>query len=186
MIATLSTKYFHLRIYVETNTVYVKRQIKELMNWWKHEPEKYFSFWNRKKMLKFKFDTNQSSLNWPAKGTYYFKKSKNKETKPPTSIQARMVSEVFCKTGKQFHSQVPEGSQKKTGDSIYKSKKRTIAILPLAMKDINENKSRMRTAAFKHSSIFYGWHVKCFIKLPLPCKASRWQRSTPVKCQGTK
>lgn len=70
------------------------------------------------------------------------------------SPRFRKVSEVFCRTGKQFPLQVPEGTEKKTGDSIYKSKKRTIAMLPLATKDTNEIKSRSGRATVERAARF--------------------------------
>lgn len=81
------------------------------------------------------------------------RKSSNKEAKPLTSIGGGEVSEVLCRTGKQFHSDAPEGSQEKAGYSIYKREEH-IAMLPLAMTDRNENRAGFRGAAPKHAPTF--------------------------------
>lgn len=80
--------------------------------------------------------------------------------------------EILCRTGKWLHSQVPEETRRKPEIQLIKARKEPIVILPLAMKDINESKSRKRTMAFQHSSPFYGWHVKWFIMLPCHAKPS--------------
>ena len=76
--------------------------------------------------------------------------------------------------------------RRKLDIQFIKARKEPIAMLPLAMKDINENKSRFRTAAVKQASTFYDWHVKCFVKFLLPFKALCCRGSIIVKCQSTK
>lgn len=115
-----------------------------------------------------------------------FRKSNNKETKTLTSIREWKVSEVCCRTGNNFTHRFLREPRRKLAIQFIKARKESIAMLPLAMRDINENKSRFRTAAVKHPSSFYDWHVKSFIKFLLPFEALCRQGSITVKCQGTK
>lgn len=115
-----------------------------------------------------------------------FRKATTKKQKHSPQFRNGKFLKYFAGQENNFTHRFLREPRRKLEMQFIKARNEPIATLPLAMKDINENKSRFRTAAVKHASTFYDGHVKCFIKFLLPLEALCCQGSIIVKCQGTK